>query len=157
MRYDRMIDHEWCLLQKFLWCDVWVGVCMMIVSFTIPLHVVFCYTIQCQTHSFRLDLGEKGSMEGSECNNHGGEVQVWGAAGDHWRGMEENLSHTRQVPTHRIHLRFSHNHFMVRSRLYNPFMAKYLTVHRCIFVSPHYPDADAEAEGDGNVALQPRT
>ena len=34
--------------------------------------------------------------------------------------------------------------------------ASLITTLWCIFVSPHYPDADAETYGDGHVALAPR-
>ena len=34
--------------------------------------------------------------------------------------------------------------------------ASLITTLWCIFVSPHYPDADAESYGDGQVSLAPR-
>ena len=34
--------------------------------------------------------------------------------------------------------------------------ASLITTLWCIFVSPHYPDADADTYGDGHVALAPR-
>ena len=35
--------------------------------------------------------------------------------------------------------------------------ASLITTLWCIFVSPHYPDADAEMTGDGLVSLSPRS
>lgn len=34
--------------------------------------------------------------------------------------------------------------------------ASLITTLWCIFVSPHYPDADADLTGDGLVSLEPR-
>ena len=64
-------------------------------------------------------LGEEGegSVEGLERHHHGEPVQGRGAAGDHRRGVEEDIQDPGQVPPDRVHLRLPHHDPLVHLRV----------------------------------------
>ena len=56
-------------------------------------------------------------MEGPQRNHYGGAVQGRGEAGDHRRGVEEDIQDSGQVPPDRLHLRLAHHDSLVHLRV----------------------------------------
>ena len=77
-------------------------------------------------------------MERSGQLDYGGEVQGRREERDHWRGVEENLSHPRQIPSHNIHPSISNHHTMVN--IHCSFVFHFHTFYQ---VSVEYCDAGA--------------
>ena len=55
-------------------------------------------------------------MEGPQRNHYGGAIQGGGEAGDHRRGVEEDIQDPGQVPPDRLHLRLPYHDSLVHFR-----------------------------------------